>query len=39
MKNTSLFSEFDSIPTKQWKQRIQYELDGADYNDSFCIRF
>lgn len=34
MTNSSLFSEFDSISTKQWKQRIQYELNGADYNDT-----
>lgn len=29
-----LFDDFDSTNTKQWKQRIQFELDGADYNDS-----
>ena len=34
MIKTSLFSEFDSISTKQWKQRIQYELKGADYNET-----
>lgn len=31
MKN--LFDDFDAISAKQWKQRIQYELDGADYNE------
>ncbi|MGG5507950.1 MULTISPECIES: methylmalonyl-CoA mutase family protein [unclassified Myroides] len=32
--NNSLFDEFNSIPSKQWKNRIQYELDGADYNET-----
>lgn len=31
MKN--LFDDFQPISTKQWKQRIQFELDGADYNE------
>ncbi|MDA8531468.1 methylmalonyl-CoA mutase subunit beta [Flavobacteriaceae bacterium] len=26
------FDEFDSQSSKAWKQRIQYELDGADFN-------
>lgn len=29
-----LFSEFQSVSSKQWKQQIQYELKGADYNDT-----
>jgi methylmalonyl-CoA mutase len=29
-----LFNNFDPISSKQWKQRIQFELDGADYNDN-----
>ena len=29
-----LFNDFDPISSKQWKQRIQFELDGADYNDT-----
>ena len=29
-----LFDDFDPISSKQWKQRIQFELDGADYNDN-----
>lgn len=29
-----LFDDFDSIHTKQWKQLIQFELEGADYNNS-----
>jgi methylmalonyl-CoA mutase len=32
-KNT-LFSEFVSVSSKQWKQQIQYELKGADYNET-----
>jgi methylmalonyl-CoA mutase len=32
MKN--LFSEFESVSSKQWKQQIQYELKGADYNET-----
>lgn len=31
---TSLFSEFESVSSKQWKQKIQFELKGADYNDT-----
>jgi methylmalonyl-CoA mutase len=29
-----LFNEFDAVTSKQWKQQIQYELKGADYNDT-----
>ncbi|GAA4290479.1 methylmalonyl-CoA mutase subunit beta [Aestuariibaculum suncheonense] len=29
--NKGLFSEFDAVSTKQWKQKIQFELNGADY--------
>lgn len=29
-----LFDYFDPISSKQWKQRIQFELDGADYAKS-----
>ncbi|MFL9844850.1 methylmalonyl-CoA mutase subunit beta [Flavobacterium rhizosphaerae] len=29
-----LFSDFGPVPSKLWKQRIQYELKGADYNDT-----
>ena len=29
-----LFDDFDPISSKQWKQRIQFELDGANYNDT-----
>ncbi|TYA84358.1 methylmalonyl-CoA mutase subunit beta [Seonamhaeicola marinus] len=29
-----LFNAFDSVSAKQWKQKIQFDLKGADYNDS-----
>lgn len=29
-----LFSDFETISSKQWKQQIQYELKGADYNET-----
>lgn len=29
-----LFTDFDSITSKQWKQQIQFELKGADYNET-----
>ena len=29
-----IFTEFDSISAKQWKQQIQFELKGADYNEN-----
>ena len=34
MKNNSLFSDFDPVLAKQWKQKIQMDLRGADYNDT-----
>ena len=30
----NLFDAFEPISSKQWKQQIQYELKGADYNDT-----
>ena len=27
-----LFSEFNPVSSKQWKQQIQFDLKGADYN-------
>ncbi len=30
----SLFDDFNSVSSKQWKQQIQYELKGADYNET-----
>lgn len=29
-----LFKEFEPVSTKQWKQQIQFELKGADYNET-----
>ena len=29
-----LFNEFDPVSAKQWKQKIQVDLKGADYNDT-----
>lgn len=30
----NLFNGFEPVSSKQWKNRIQYELKGADYNES-----
>ncbi|MFT4849884.1 MAG: methylmalonyl-CoA mutase [Sediminicola sp.] len=30
----TLFNEFDQVSAKQWKQKIQVDLKGADYNDT-----
>ena len=30
----NLFDAFEPVSSKQWKQQIQYELKGADYNDT-----
>jgi methylmalonyl-CoA mutase len=32
--NHNLFSDFEAVSSKQWKQQIQYELKGADYNET-----
>jgi len=32
MKN--LFDDFDPVSSKLWKQKIQFELNGADYNET-----
>ena len=29
-----LFEDFDSVTGKQWKHKIQYELNGADYSNT-----
>ncbi|MDF0715783.1 methylmalonyl-CoA mutase subunit beta [Muricauda sp. 334s03] len=34
MNNTSLFHEFPEVSAKQWKQKIQMDLKGADYNET-----
>ena len=31
---SDLFKEFDSVSAKQWKQKIQVDLKGADYNET-----
>ncbi|MCW2120767.1 methylmalonyl-CoA mutase subunit beta [Flavobacterium sp. 7A] len=31
---TPLFTDFTAITSKLWKQKIQFELDGADYNEN-----
>lgn len=31
---TTLFGDFNSVSSKQWKQKIQFELNGADYNET-----
>ena len=33
-QKTSLFDDFGPVSSKQWKQQIQYELKGADYNET-----
>jgi methylmalonyl-CoA mutase len=30
----NLFDAFEPVSSKKWKQQIQYELKGADYNDN-----
>lgn len=32
--NTKLFDNFPSVSSKQWKQKIQADLKGADYNEN-----
>src|SRR5690606_37976248 len=34
MSDHKLFGGFGEVSAKQWKQKIQYDLQGADYNDS-----
>lgn len=31
--SNALFEDFNEISSKQWKQKIQYDLKGADYNE------
>jgi methylmalonyl-CoA mutase len=33
MSDQNLFSEFSEVSAKQWKQKIQFELKGEDYNE------
>lgn len=32
--SNSLFKDFEPVSAKQWKQKIQVDLKGADYNDA-----
>ncbi|WP_242205862.1 methylmalonyl-CoA mutase subunit beta [Aestuariivivens insulae] len=32
--NKPLFNDFQEVSAKQWKQKIQFDLKGADYNDT-----
>jgi len=32
--NNNLFDDFDAVSSKQWKQKIQFDLNGADYNNT-----
>ncbi|MFV9550205.1 methylmalonyl-CoA mutase subunit beta [Algibacter sp. PT7-4] len=32
--NNNLFDEFNPVSTQQWKQKIQFDLKGANYNDA-----
>ena len=34
MNDSDLFSEFPEVSAKAWKQKIQYGLQGADYNET-----
>lgn len=34
MTKSDLFDDFSEVSAKQWKQKIQYDLKGADYNDT-----
>ncbi len=33
-----LFDEFPSVSSKQWKQKIQFDLKGADYNETLLTK-
>ncbi|PKD16844.1 methylmalonyl-CoA mutase [Salegentibacter salinarum] len=34
----SLFQEFEEVSAKQWKQKIQFDLNGADYNEKLVYK-
>lgn len=34
MKTSNLFEAFPDVSAKEWKQKIQYDLKGADYNET-----
>lgn len=34
----TLFQEFEEVSAKEWKQKIQFELEGADYNEKLIYK-
>ncbi|WP_299437327.1 methylmalonyl-CoA mutase subunit beta [uncultured Aquimarina sp.] len=34
----TLFDSFDKVSTKEWKQKIQFDLKGADYNEALIYK-
>ena len=34
MSKSALFNDFSTISAKEWKQKIQFDLKGADYNET-----
>ncbi len=34
MSDKSLFDDFNPVSAKEWKQKIQFDLKGADYNET-----
>ncbi|MDT0676124.1 methylmalonyl-CoA mutase subunit beta [Autumnicola musiva] len=34
----SLFQEFEEVSAQQWKQKIQYDLKGEDYNEKLIFK-
>ncbi|MGY5850988.1 methylmalonyl-CoA mutase subunit beta [Salegentibacter sp. F14] len=34
----ALFQEFEAVSAKQWKQKIQFDLKGADYNEKLIFK-
>ncbi len=36
--NKPLFDDFNEVSAKQWKQKIQFDLKGADYNEALIYK-
>lgn len=34
----TLFEQFDKVSAKEWKQKIQFDLKGADYNEALIYK-
>ncbi len=34
MSSTTLFNDFNPVSSKQWKQKMQFDLNGIDYNNT-----